>query len=100
VERFRPPLGPGVRVDTAIEDGTVVTPYYDSLLAKLIVRAEDRPGAIARARRALGELELAGVATTRGLALDILASEPFAAGRYSTSFVEDSESLLPSLAAR
>jgi len=100
VERFRPPLGPGVRVDTAIEDGSVVTPYYDSLLAKLIVRAEDRPGAIARAQRALGELELAGVATTRDLALDILASEPFAAGRYSTSFVEDSESLLPSLVAR
>jgi acetyl-CoA carboxylase biotin carboxylase subunit len=100
VERFRPPLGPGVRVDTAIEDGSVVTPFYDSLLAKLIVRAEDRPGAIARTRRALGELELTGVATTRDLALDILASEPFVTGRYSTSFVEEAEGLLPSLAGR
>jgi acetyl-CoA carboxylase biotin carboxylase subunit len=99
VERFRPPLGPGVRVDTALEDGTVVPPYYDSLLAKLIVWAEDRHGAIARGRRALAELEIAGVPTTRELALDILGSEPFVTGNYSTSYVEDAESLLPSLAA-
>jgi acetyl-CoA carboxylase biotin carboxylase subunit len=99
VERFRPPLGPGVRVDTHLEDGTVVPPYYDSLLAKLIVWAEDRPGAIARGRRALGELEIAGVPTTRDLALDILHSEPFVTGSYSTSYVEEAEGLLPSLAA-
>ena len=50
VERFRPPLGPGVRVDTAVEDGTAVPPYYDSLIAKLIVSDDDRPAAIERAR--------------------------------------------------
>jgi acetyl-CoA carboxylase, biotin carboxylase subunit len=100
VERFRPPLGPGVRVDTHLEDGTVVPPYYDSLLAKLIVWAEDRHSAIARGRRALAELEVTGLPTTRHLALDILHSEPFVTGSYSTSYIEEAERLLPSLAAR
>ncbi len=100
VERFRPPLGPGVRVDTHVEDGTIVPPYYDSLLAKLIVWAEDRHGAIVRARRALTELELTGVATTRDLQLDILHSEQFVTGSYTTSYVEEAERLLPSLSAR
>src|SRR5207245_2266915 len=53
VERFRPPLGPGMRVDTHVEDGTVIPPYYDSLLAKLIVWDEDRPAALERCLRAL-----------------------------------------------
>jgi acetyl-CoA carboxylase biotin carboxylase subunit len=100
VERFRPPLGPGVRVDTAVGDGTVVPPYYDSLVAKLCVWADDRDAAIARARRALGELEVSGIPTTRDLALDILGSEPFVSGRYSTSFVDESAALLPSLGGR
>jgi acetyl-CoA carboxylase biotin carboxylase subunit len=99
IERFRPPLGPGVRVDTAVEDGTVITPYYDSLIAKVVVWAEDRHGAIARGRRALGELEVHGLPTTRELARDILHSEPFVAGRYSTSYLDEAEELLPSLAA-
>jgi acetyl-CoA carboxylase biotin carboxylase subunit len=86
-------------VDTAVEDGTVISPYYDSLIAKLIVWADDRPGAIARGRRALSELEVSGLPTTRALALDILASEPFQAGRYSTSYIDEAESLLPSLVA-
>jgi acetyl-CoA carboxylase biotin carboxylase subunit len=98
IERFRPPLGPGVRVDTATEDGWVVPPFYDSLLAKLIVWAETRDGAIARGKRALSELDVSGVATTGSLALDILGSEPFVSGRYSTSFVDENADLLPSLA--
>ena len=49
VTRFRPPLGPGVRVDTFVEDGTTIPPYYDSLIAKLVVWDADRPAAIARA---------------------------------------------------
>jgi acetyl-CoA carboxylase biotin carboxylase subunit len=97
IERFRPPLGPGVRVDTAIEDGWVVPPFYDSLLAKLIVWADTRDGAIARGRRALGELDLLGVATTRNLALDILGSDAFVSGSYSTNFIDENASLLPSL---
>ena len=85
INRFRPPLGPGVRIDTFIEDGTEITPYYDSLLAKLVVWDADRPSAIARARRALRELVVDGVPTTRDIALHVLESEPFASGTYSTS---------------
>jgi acetyl-CoA carboxylase biotin carboxylase subunit len=99
VERFRPPLGPGVRVDTAVEDGTVISPYYDSLIAKLIVWADDRLAAIARGRRALAELEVTGLPTTKELALDILDSEPFVVGKYSTGYIDEAEALLPALAA-
>ena len=89
VSRFRPPLGPGVRVDTAVEDGSVVPPYYDSLIAKVIVWDADRPAAIARAVRALGELEIEGVPTTRDVALEILQTERFAGGDYDTKFLEE-----------
>jgi acetyl-CoA carboxylase biotin carboxylase subunit len=98
IERFRPPLGPGVRVDTFVEDGTVIPPHYDSLIAKLVVRDETRDRAIARARRALRELDVLGVPTTREAALDILGSEEFASGEYSTSFLEEAGARLPALA--
>jgi acetyl-CoA carboxylase biotin carboxylase subunit len=97
VRRFRPPLGPGVRVDTAIEDGLEIPPYYDSLIAKVIVADDDRPAAIARAVRALEELEVEGIPTTRDLALDVLRSEGFAAGDYSTGYLDEMERHLPSL---
>jgi acetyl-CoA carboxylase, biotin carboxylase subunit len=89
IERFRPPLGPGVRLDTHIEEGSVVPPYYDSLIGKLVVWDEDRPSAIERSLRALNELELRGVPTTREAALEILASDTFRSGRYSTSFLDE-----------
>ena len=98
ITRFRPPLGPGVRVDTFLEEGSTISPYYDSLIAKLIVWAEDREAAIARGIRALEELELEGVPTTRDLALDILRSDEFVGGIYSTSFLDEMEGRLPSLA--
>jgi acetyl-CoA carboxylase biotin carboxylase subunit len=91
IERFKPPLGPGVRVDTHIEEGSVVPPYYDSLVAKLIVSDETRPAAIERALRALSELELRGIATTRDVAAEILASDRFRSGSYSTSFLDETE---------
>jgi acetyl-CoA carboxylase biotin carboxylase subunit len=99
IERFRPPLGPFDRVDTCVEDGTVVTPFYDSLIAKVIVWDADRPAAIARALRALGELEVRGVPTTREAAIDILRSEEFQRGDYSTTFLEEAGSRLPALNA-
>jgi acetyl-CoA carboxylase, biotin carboxylase subunit len=99
IERFRPPLGPFDRVDTCVEDGTVVTPFYDSLIAKVIVWDADRPGAISRALRALGELEVRGVPTTREAAIDILRSEEFQRGDYSTTFLEEAGSRLPALNA-
>ena len=97
IERFRPPLGPGVRVDTHIEDGAVIAPNYDSLLAKVIVWDSDRPSAIDRALRALAELEVVGVPTTASAARDVLRTEEFAAGRYSTSFLEEAGRRLPAL---
>ena len=98
ITRFAPPLGAGVRLDTYIEDGTVVPPHYDSLLAKLIVWDESRDEAIARTLRALGELRLEGVTTTRELAMDILRSEGFAGGRYSTGYLAEAGAALPALA--
>jgi acetyl/propionyl-CoA carboxylase alpha subunit len=98
LERFRPPLGPGVRVDTFVEDGTTIPPHYDSLIAKVIVRDGTRDAAIVRARRALLELEVRGVTTTREAALDILGSEEFRSGEYSTSFLAEAGARLPALA--
>jgi acetyl-CoA carboxylase, biotin carboxylase subunit len=98
ITAFRPPLGPGIRLDTWIEDGVTVPPHYDSLLGKLVVWDDTRDEAIARMLRALGELRLEGVPTTRELAIDILRSEGFASGHYSTSWLEESASALPALA--
>jgi acetyl-CoA carboxylase, biotin carboxylase subunit len=99
IERFRPPLGPFDRVDTHVEDGAVVPPYYDSLIAKLIVWDVDRAGALARAARALRELDVSGVTTTRELALEVLATPEFRRGEYSTAFLADVADRLDSLAA-
>jgi len=98
LERFRPPLGPGVRVDTFVEEGSVIPPYYDSMIAKVIVHDETRPLAIERARRVLREFEISGVPTTRDMAIEILGSDEFRSGDYSTSFLEEAGTLLPSLA--
>ena len=89
VTRFSPPLGPGVRVDTHVTDGYRIPPYYDSLVAKVIVWAEDRPAAIARLRGALTELELEGVPTTRDLALDIVCERAVRGGDYTTGFLTE-----------
>jgi acetyl-CoA carboxylase biotin carboxylase subunit len=99
ITRWRPPLGPGVRVDTFVEEGTLISPHYDSLLAKLVVWDESRPAAIERALRALRELEVRGVPTTREAAIDILASPEFRSGDYSTSFLDEAGARLPALAA-
>jgi acetyl-CoA carboxylase biotin carboxylase subunit len=99
VTRFSPPLGPGVRVDTHVFEGYRIPPFYDSLIAKVVVWAEDRPAAIARLRGALQELVLEGVPTTRDLAFDIVSSDPFGAGDYTTEFLTDAAGLLPALEA-
>jgi acetyl-CoA carboxylase biotin carboxylase subunit len=93
IERFRPPLGAGIRLDTHIEEGSVIPAHYDSLIGKLIVWDEDRATAIERCLRALGELELRGVPTTREAAIEIVGSEEFRSGRYSTSFLEETRLL-------
>ncbi|TML89261.1 MAG: acetyl-CoA carboxylase biotin carboxylase subunit [Actinobacteria bacterium] len=98
IEHWRPPLGPGVRVDTFVEEGWRISPHYDSLLAKLVVWDESRPAAIERALRALRELEVRGVPTTRDAAIDILSSPEFRSGEYSTGFIEGAGARLPALA--
>jgi acetyl-CoA carboxylase biotin carboxylase subunit len=85
VARFLPPLGPGVRVDTFVESGCVISPHYDSLLAKIVAWDEDRVTAIARAERALEETVVEGVPTTRDVSLAVLRSDEFRNGAYSTS---------------
>jgi acetyl-CoA carboxylase biotin carboxylase subunit len=88
ISRFRPAEGPGVRLDTFVESGSVVPPFYDSMIAKLVVWDTDRDAAIARAERALRETAIEGVPTTRELALTVLASAPFRTGDYSTSTLD------------
>jgi acetyl-CoA carboxylase, biotin carboxylase subunit len=97
IERFSPALGPGVRVDTWAEDGCIVPPFYDSLLGKLVVWDVDRPAAISRCLRALAEVEVVGVPTTVRAAIDILRSEEFQSGRYSTSYLAEAADRLPAL---
>ena len=89
VTRFRPPHGPGVRIDTFVEDGTAISPYYDSLIAKVVVWDVDRASAIARAERALGETVIDGVPTTRDFSLAVLRSAEFGSGNYSTSTLSE-----------
>ena len=98
VTRFRPPLGPGIRVDTAITDDSEIPPYYDSLIAKIVAWDESREAAVTRAVRALFELDVDGIPTTRDLALDVLRSPEFASGSYSTSTLSELQGRIPSLA--
>jgi acetyl-CoA carboxylase biotin carboxylase subunit len=85
-------------VDTHAYDGYRVPPFYDSMLAKVLVHGADREEALARARRALGELEIDGVTTTRDLFLEILDEPEFRAGRYTTAYLDQTRGALPSLA--
>ncbi|MDE0161654.1 MAG: acetyl-CoA carboxylase biotin carboxylase subunit [Acidimicrobiaceae bacterium] len=82
------PMGPGVRISTAVTAGSEVSPYYDSLIAKIIVWDVDRPAAVRRAKRAMGELLVEGVKTTAPLIVDLLQTPEMADGVYDTGFVE------------
>jgi acetyl-CoA carboxylase biotin carboxylase subunit len=86
---WNPPGGMGVRVDTHVYSGMQVPPFYDSMLAKLIVYRENRREAIACMRRALEEFTVEGVKTTIPLLLELLAHSRFANGEYDTNFVEN-----------
>jgi acetyl-CoA carboxylase biotin carboxylase subunit len=85
---FSVPGGPGVRVDTLAHSDCIVTPYYDSLFAKIIVHGRDRREAIARMRRTLEMTVVEGIKTSIPLHLRILSDPEFLAGRISTSFME------------
>ena len=84
-----PPSGPGVRVDTAVYAGFTITPYYDSLISKLICWGETRGVAILRMRRALEEFRILGVHTNIPFHQKLLNSPRFMVGQYDTRFVEE-----------
>jgi acetyl-CoA carboxylase biotin carboxylase subunit len=88
VAAFHAPGGPGVRVDSALFSGSVVPPYYDSLVAKIIAHAPTRPEAIARMRRALGECAILGIATTLPLHERVLEDPAFHTGDYDIHWLE------------
>jgi acetyl-CoA carboxylase biotin carboxylase subunit len=85
---FNPPGGTGVRIDTAAYTDSVIPPYYDSLIAKLIVRGKDREEAISRMARALEMFIVEGIDTSIPLHRKILADPDFRAGRTDTKFME------------
>jgi acetyl-CoA carboxylase biotin carboxylase subunit len=89
ITAFNIPGGPGVRVDTAVYPGYVVPPYYDSMIAKLIVHARTRELAIARMQRALDVMVIEGIKTTIPLHQKIMADEQFRKGDFSTKFMEE-----------
>lgn len=91
ITAFNIPGGPGVRVDTAVYPGYVVPPYYDSMIAKLIVHARTRELAIARMQRALDMMVVEGIKTTIPLHKKIMADERFQKGDFSTKFMEEFE---------
>ena len=88
ITTFQIPGGTGVRVDTASYTDAVISPYYDSLIAKLIVHGRDRAEAIARMRRALGMFVIEGIKTSLPLHQRIFADPDFEAGKLDTHFLE------------
>ncbi len=89
VTKYYPPYGLGVRVDSHLYNGYVVPPYYDSLIAKLVVHAENRKSAIIRMRRTLEEFIIEGIKTTIPFHLKVLNHVDFQKGDYSTKFIEE-----------
>ncbi|MFE3179102.1 acetyl-CoA carboxylase biotin carboxylase subunit [Amycolatopsis sp. NPDC059090] len=85
----RLPGGPWVRTDTWLAPGSQVPPFYDSLVAKVVVWGDDRPTALRRAKRALSELVVEGVPTTTTLLIELLGQQWFADGAFTTGTLEE-----------
>jgi acetyl-CoA carboxylase biotin carboxylase subunit len=94
IERYLPPGGPGVRVDSHLFAGYQVPPHYDSLLAKLVVWAETREAAIARMQRALDEFIIDGITTTMPFHQRLLKHEGFIRGDTYTHFIQEEAAAL------
>jgi acetyl-CoA carboxylase, biotin carboxylase subunit len=88
ITAYHVPGGLGVRVDSAAYENYTVLPHYDSMIAKLVVHADDRPSAIARMKRALGEYVVQGIRTNIPFHRAALEEEAFIQGQYDTRFVE------------
>jgi acetyl-CoA carboxylase biotin carboxylase subunit len=89
IENLTLPGGPGVRFDSLLYQGYTITPFYDSLLGKLIVWDEDRPSALKRLARALGELEISGIKTTLPLHQALVAEAAVQSASFHTTFLEN-----------
>jgi len=88
ITRFELPAGPGIRIETYLEEGAEISPYYDSLVAKIIVWGQDRAEAIARGKRALEELRIDGINTTISFHQKVLNNKTFVEGKACTDFLE------------
>jgi acetyl-CoA carboxylase biotin carboxylase subunit len=88
LDEWRPPQGPGVRFDSAVDQGHSITPYYDSMIGKLIIHGRDRDEALARARVALSDFHCEGVASTIGFHRVLVDDEDFLANRVYTRWTE------------
>lgn len=85
---YHAPGGPGVRIDAAVHEHAMVQPFYDSLIAKLIVHAADRPAAIRRVMRAMREYVVEGIDTTLSLQMELVESEAFRDVQFTTRFID------------
>ena len=88
ITKLRLPGGPGVRIDSHVHEGYTISPYYDSMVGKLIVHRRNRPEALACMRRALDEFVVDGVKTTIPLARKVFTHSAFIEGRVDTTFIE------------
>jgi acetyl-CoA/propionyl-CoA carboxylase biotin carboxyl carrier protein len=95
IERFQVPAGMGVRVDSAAESGTTIHPKYDSMIAKVVTWGRDRAEATARMRRALMELDVEGVPTTREFHLRLLEHPAWTLGPATTTFLDRHPEVIP-----
>ncbi|HLH32004.1 MAG TPA: hypothetical protein VKY31_12445, partial [Terriglobia bacterium] len=94
VEIFEPPIGPGVRLDSGVAQGSPVTHHFDPMLAKLIVWAPDRAASIDRMKRALDDFVLLGVRNNIDFLRRIISTDDFEAGRLDTGFITSHADLL------
>jgi acetyl/propionyl-CoA carboxylase alpha subunit len=87
LKTYRPPQGPGVRIDDGFEEGMDIPIYYDPMIAKMVVHAKDRDAAIAKCIRAIEEYRIVGVETTLDFCKFVLNHEEFRNGNFATNFV-------------
>ena len=88
IEKISFPSGKNIRIDTGVQDCTTITPYFDSMIAKLIVYGEDRKKTIAAALNALGKIKIKGIKTTVPFCKAVLSNKSFQKGDFNTSFIE------------
>ena len=87
ITRYAEPSGPGIRIDSGVYQGFTIPPFYDSMIAKLIIWAEDRPRAIERTKRALWEFQIGGVRHNIPFHQVVMNNEQWISGKYDTNFI-------------